>query len=99
MLRSTLVAMSITLLSAGAIAHPVKIVPTHDDLPTLTCYVAAKDGLERANALLQKHDSNLRDFRSHYQCNGEDIVIFTKRIERKKKQRDSQAWYAKELGL
>lgn len=99
MLRSTLFAMSIAAVSAGAVAHPVTITPTKHDLPTITCFVAAKDGLKSANAFLEKHDSSLLEFRQRYVCNGEDIVKFTKRIERKKKQRDSQAWYARELGF
>jgi len=98
MLRRTIVALSISVLSTGAFAHPIAITATDDQMSTLVCYVAAKDGLEHADELLKKHDSNLAEFRTTYRCNGEDIVKFSKRIERKIKERDNGAWYSRELG-
>ncbi len=97
MLRSTIVALSISVFSTGAFAHPISITATDEQMSTLVCYAAAKDGLKHADKLLQKHDSNLAEFRKTYRCNGEDIVKFSKRIERKIKKRDSNAWYSREL--
>jgi hypothetical protein len=99
MLRSTIAALSITFFSTGVFAHPISITPTDSTMSTLTCYTAAKDGLEHADKLLKKHGSSLAEFRKSYRCNDEDIVTFVKRIERKVNQRDSKAWYSRELDL
>lgn len=99
MLRSTIVALSISVFSTGAFAHPISITATDDQMSTLVCYTAAKDGLKHADELLQKHDSNLAEFRKNYRCNDEDIVKFSKRIKRMIKDRDRHTWYSRELGL
>lgn len=88
-MKKTLLALSLTIISATSIANENKkytFLASDDTNETKICIIAAKDGMKKAKEFSREVGINFNKFKDNTYCNGQRLSKFVKtynKIEKK----------------